>query len=277
MNMTNDPDGSDDATELPAKQRKSLPGFARSVAVLEVIAARPSRIVEVTKELDLPWATVHRTVKSLQKERFIDRNPETGRYEIGPRMWHIGSSYLANNRALNVAISYLAQERNIKHVDVQVVERIADYSVVTHAEKRQTRPISKAQYGFHIPLHAGSKGWVLLAHEDPAFIDAYLSQPLEKLTTATITDPSVLREKLAEVRKMGYAFTVGDVQPFTGSLAAPVFGSGSDVIACVCFVFLGHIATNEGTIADLKEKLLLMTHSISMELGWRPGQNQPSA
>jgi DNA-binding IclR family transcriptional regulator len=270
------PSGSDD-NNAPEKPRKNLPGFARSAAVLEVIAARPSRIVEVTKELGLPWATVHRTIKSLEKERFIDRNPETGRYEIGARMWHIGSSYLANNRALSAAITYLAQERNIKHVDIQLVERIENYSVVTHAEKRQTQPISKAQYGFHIPLHAGSKGWVLLAHEDPEFIDAYLRRPLERLTPATTTDPSILRSKLDGVRDLGYAFTVGDVQPFTGSLAAPIIGSTGDVVACICFVFLAHVATNEDMIADLKEKLLLMTHTVSMELGWRPGQNQPSA
>lgn len=245
----------------------------RSFAVLELIAARPSRVVDVTNELDLPWATVHRTIKKLEKAQFIYRDPETSRYEIGPRMWHIGSAYLANNKAMNAAISYLARERDIKNVDVQIVERIGNFAVVTHAEKRQTHPISKAQYGYHIPLHAGSKGWVLLANETPEFIERYLSQPLEALTPETVTDPDRLREILAEVRSTGMAFTLGDVQPFTGSIAAPIQNSNGTVVACVCFVFLKKIATRKPVLEELQEQLSLMTHAISLELGWRPGQS----
>lgn len=244
----------------------------RSFAVLELIAARPSRVVDVTNELDLPWATVHRTIKKLEKAQFIYRDPETSRYEIGPRMWHIGSAYLANNKAMNASISYLARERDIKNVDVQIVERIGNFAVVTHAEKRQPHPISKAQYGYHIPLHAGSKGWVLLANETPEFIERYLSQDLEALTPQTITDPDALREKLAEVRSSGMAFTLADVQPFTGSIAAPIFNSSGTVVACVCFVFLKKIAAKKPVIEELQEQLSLMTHTISLELGWRPGQ-----
>lgn len=244
---------------------KPLPGMERSFAILEMIAARPSRVVDVTNELNLPWATVHRTIKKLETAQFIYRDPETNRYEIGPRMWHIGSAYLANNKPMNAAISYLASERHIKNVDIQIVERIGNYAVVTHAEKRQTHPISKAQYGFHIPLHAGSKGWVLLAHEQPDFIARYIEQDLEQLTPLTIVDKAELLAKLAEVRDHGFAFTLGDVQPFTGSIAAPIFSSSGTMVACVCFVFLKKIAANKVLIEELREHLELMTHTISID------------
>lgn len=252
---------------------KPLPGMERSFAILEMIAARPSRVVDVTNELNLPWATVHRTIKKLETAQFIYRDPETNRYEIGPRMWHIGSAYLANNKPMNAAISYLASERSIKNVDIQIVERVGNYAVVTHAEKRQTHPISKAQYGFHIPLHAGSKGWVLLAHEDPDFITRYIEQDLEQLTPLTTVDKAELLAKLTEVRENGFAFTLGDVQPFTGSIAAPIFNSSGTMVACVCFVFLKKIASNTVLMEELREHLELMTHTISIELGWRPGQS----
>ncbi|MCP4319212.1 MAG: IclR family transcriptional regulator [Hyphomicrobiales bacterium] len=266
--------GKSDIPQTPEKVStgKPLPGMERSFAVLEMLASRPSRVVDVTKELDLPWATVHRTIKKLESAQFIYRDPETNRYEIGPRMWHIGSAYLANNKPMNAAISYLATERNIKNVDIQIVERIGNYAVVTHAEKRQTHPISKAQYGFHIPLHAGSKGWVLLAHESPDFIARYVEQDLEQLTPLTITDKSELLATISKVRDNGFAFTLGDVQPFTGSIAAPIFGSSGNMVACVCFVFLKKIASNTKLMEELREHLELMTHTISIELGWRPGQ-----
>lgn len=254
----------------PADEPKQ--GLERSFAILDVIAARPCRVVDVMREMNLPWATAHRTVKKLEKAQFLQFNGQTGRYEIGPRMWHLGSSYLANNKMLKAAISYLARERDIRGVDIQVVERIGSYSVVIHAEKRQVQEISKAQYGYHIPLHAGSKGQVLLAFEQPGFVDAYLAQPLERLTQQTLVDPDALRERLATIREAGFAQTEADVQLFTGSMAAPVFADGGRLAGCLCFVYLKTAASDASLMDGLKQSLLLAAHAVSVELGWHPGQ-----
>ena len=254
----------------PSSEAKQ--GLERSFAVLDIIAARPCRVVDVMREMDLPWATAHRTVKKLEKAQFLMLNPETSRYEIGPRMWHIGSSYLANNKMLKAALSYLAQDRDIDGADIQVVERIGTYSVVIHAEKRQVQEISKAQYGYHIPLHAGSKGLVLLAYESEAFVSAYLERPLEQLTPQTITDPGKLRERLREIRAEGFAQTEGDVQLFTGSISAPVFGSNGTLLGCICFVYMKKLAAEPARMEELKQELLMMTHAVSIGLGWHPGQ-----
>ncbi len=256
---------------------KPLHGIDRSFAVLDLIASQPSRVVDVTKALNLPWATVHRTIKNLEKSQFLVKNSETSRYEIGPRMWHIGSSYLANNKVLNSALSYLSAGNQIKNVDIQIVERIGNYSVVIHAQKRQSQKISKAQYGFHLPLHAGSKGLVLLAFESKEFIDAYLDQDLEKITSETITDKGELQHRLSQVREDYMASTVGDVQPHTGSVAAPIFNINGNVVGCVCFVFMKNIALKEHLIGPIKESLALMSNAISSELGWHRSLNGFSA
>lgn len=262
--------GVEKPTAMDARSSEAKQGLERSFAVLDLIAARPCRVVDVMRDMNLPWATAHRTVKKLEKAQFLMLNSDTSHYEIGPRMWHLGSAYLANNKMLKSAISYLARDRDIRGVDVQVVERIGSFSVVIHAEKRQLQEISKAQYGYHIPLHAGSKGLVLLAHETPEFVASYCAEPLEPLTTLTITDPAVLRQRLDEVRKAGFAQTEGDVQSFTGSIAAPVFGSKGTVVGCISFVYLKKVARDQVLMDGLKEALLLMTHTLSIELGWHP-------
>jgi len=220
----------------------------------------------------VPGATVHRTSSQLEKAQFLRRDPRTSRFEIGPRLWHIGSAYLANNATLKSALRYLSQEHGIKDVAVQIVERMGRHSVVIHAEQRQTEEITKATYGYHFPLHCGSKGWVLLAHESDAFIDAYLAQPLERLTAQTITDPHRLRPELDTVRHNGYAVTEADVQLFTGSIAAPVFDAEGQVMSCMCFVYLDRVAADRELLQALVQDLLKMAHSISMDLGWNPGR-----
>ena len=247
-------------------------GIERSFAVLEFIAERPSRVVDVTRELGLPWATVHRTISQLERAQFLRRDPASNRFEIGPRLWHLGSAYLANNQTLKSSLRYLSRDHSITDVTIQVVERMGDQSVVTHAEERQAEEITKASYGYHFPLHCGSKGWVLLAHTDSDFIESYLSRDLERLTAKTVTDPNTLRAELDATVANGYAITEGDVQLFTGSMAAPVFDAGGTVVACICFVYMKQLAAEQGRIESLLQSLLKMADTISHDLGWSPGR-----
>ena len=249
-----------------------LRGMARSFAVLEYLAASSSRVVDVTRSLGLPWATVHRTIVQLEKAQFLRRDPETNRYEIGPRLWFVGSAYLAGHRVLRAAMPYLIQFQDSEGIAIQITERIGNQSVAIYSAQRLAEDITKAHYGYHFPLHCGSKGQVLLAFEDPAFIEAYLKRDLERLTSETITDPEALRAELAKIRRDGMALTIADVQPFTGSMAAPIRDATGKVVASLCFIFRKTLVRNEKRREELHDQLIHMAHSISIDLGWRPDQ-----
>jgi DNA-binding IclR family transcriptional regulator len=246
--------------------------MSRSYAVLDYLAASPSRVVDVTRALNLPWATVHRTIVQLEKAQFLKRNPDSNRYEIGPRLWYIGSAYLANHRVLKAAMSYLAQVEDMQGVVVQIVERVGFQSVVVYSAQAPGEEIIKAHYGYHFPLHCGSKGKVLLAFENPAFIEDYLRRDLEQLTAETIVDPDLIRDDLARIRETEFSLTIGDVQPFTGSMAAPIRDASGGVSTALCFVFRKALARSDKRREQVKERLIRTAHSISMDLGWRVGQ-----
>jgi DNA-binding IclR family transcriptional regulator len=249
-----------------------LKGMDRSFAVLDLIAAQPSRVVDVTRVLGLPWATVHRTMTQLEKAQFLRKDNETNRYEIGPKLWHIGSAYLSNHRVLNAALSYLSQSQDLEGIAVQICERIGNQAVAIYSAQRLAEDITKAHFGFHFPLHCGSKGQILLAYEAPEFISSYLARPLEKLTNDTVTEAARLRAILDDIRKRGIAETVGDVQPFTGSIAAPIRDATGKVVASLCFVFRKSLLKNEKRMDELRDRIVHTAHSISFDLGWRPGQ-----
>jgi IclR family pca regulon transcriptional regulator len=111
---------------------------------------------------------------------------------------------------------------------------------------------------------------VLLAFEDPAFIAAYLERDLERLTSETVTDPDALRAELQRIRAEDFSLTIADVQPFTGSMAAPIREASGRVVAALCFVFRKGLIRNEKRREDLRDRLIHMAHSVSMDLGWRP-------
>lgn len=257
---------------IPLSDPGSLKGMDRSFAVLELLAAAPGRVVDVTRALDLPWATVHRTIVQLEKAQFLRRDPETSRYHIGPRLWHIGSAYLATHRVLTAATPYLARLADMEGIAIQVVERIGWQSVVIYSHQHVDEDITKAHYGYHFPLHCASKGHVLLANAAPSFIESYLARPLERLTAETVTDPQALRGILDSVRETGFSLTVGDVQLFAASMSAPIRDAGGQVVAALCFVFRKNILKEEGRQDLLQERLVHAAHSISLDLGWRHGR-----
>jgi DNA-binding IclR family transcriptional regulator len=261
--------------QRPAKNDNGLEdlrGMSRSLAIIEHLAVRPGRVVDVTQEMGLPWATVHRIITQLTKADFLRRDSETKRYEIGPALWFAGATYMANHRVLRAAIPHLQGPEQIDGIAVQLAERVRDQAVAIYSAQPNATAIAKAQYGYHFPLHCGSKGRVLLAFETPEFIEQYLQRPLEKLTELTIADPEVLRKDLAAIRQDGYSVTIADVQPFTGSMAAPIRDFSGRVLAALCFIARKTVLQNERRRDQLLEHLLHAAHLASMDLGWRPTQ-----
>ena len=245
----------------------------RTVAILDALAREPSRLIDLTRSLNLPWATLHRTVSQLEKAQLVRKDPATKRYEIGSRLWYLGSAYLAGHRVLTAAMPYLSRTDVLDGVAVQLVERIDTLAVAVYSAQRLADDITKAHFGYHFPLHCGSKGQVLLAYESAEFIESYLRRDLERLTPDTITDPRRLREVLAAVRKQGYAITVADVQPSTGSMAAPIQDAGGRTVAALCYVFRKGILKSERVKDQMIDHLVHTAQSVSLGMGWRPGQN----
>ena len=251
----------------------ALKGVRRALEVLEHLAIYQGRATDVAEALGVSWTTLHRTLSQLEQDGFLARDPDTNRYGIGPRMWFIGTSYLTNHPVVEVAQPYL--ETGIEGIDftVQLVERSGYLSVVLYSRHTTGEVITKATFGYHFPLHCGSKGQVLLAHADSNFVDEYLACDLEKLTPETEIGPKALRKTLAEIREQGFARTVADVQRFTGSVAAPVFDRNDKVVASVCFICVRSVFRDEMREALLREELLRTSNSISFALGWRPGSS----
>ena len=153
---------------------------------------------------------------------------------------------------------------------VQLCERVGRNAVALFTQSAPANMLPMTTLGTAIPLHAGSKGQVLLAFADPEVVDWYLSEPLPRLTEETIVDPARLRDRLAEIRARGHVYTRGDVQTFTHSVAAPVFDSNGRVFASVSFIEMISETGGEDRMTRQTELVVRVAGSISSMLGWTP-------
>ncbi|WP_157594249.1 IclR family transcriptional regulator [Streptosporangium amethystogenes] len=261
-------------TDSAGRAKPTLQGVSRALRVMELLSQQPMRASEAAEALGMSWATLHRTLSQLEADQFLERDA-SGVFRIGRRTWLLGSTYLVGHRLLELAIPLMNRAtQDTPFAVFQLVERSEGTAVVLYShEALSGEIITRTTYGYHFPLHTGSKGHVLLAYEPDEFIEEYLAGDLIALTPGSITDPKELREVLATVRKQGYAVTMGDVQTFTGSVSAPVFDSEGAVVAAVCAVVSrAHLdgGRNQVVVTDAVQRL---AQALSLGIGWQPMRN----
>jgi DNA-binding IclR family transcriptional regulator len=246
----------------------ALQGVGRALDILECVAEGGMTATELVEELGIKWATAHRALTYLWERGYLERDDATGVYSIGPRVYAIGSSYVAQLPLVQVARAHLPSAVEQSGATAQLVTRGGNRSVVLSVFEPRNDPVAQTSIGFNWPLNCSSKGHVLLAYEDAAFVEEFLSAPLPALTPHSITDPNELRKVLDCVRERGYAVTARDTRMFSGSVSAPVRGARGNVVACVCLIVPA--AELKKRMSGLVETATRTADSISLMIGWRP-------
>ena len=245
-----------------------LQGLGRAVDLLDSIAVQPQRPKELADGLGLKWTTAYRTLAFLRDAGYIHRDEGTGVYSIGNRLHSIGTAYLATHPLVQASRATLRSAADDSNSTVQLVERDRDRSVVLAASEPRSQAIPKATPGFHFPLHCGSKGHLLLAFAPADDQAAYLERELTPMTPESLTDPDELAHRLAAIRAQGFAVTRRDVQPSTGSVAAPVRDTDGAVRWCICLVTgVNDLDKREDALV---EAALHTAQSVAVLGGWRP-------
>jgi DNA-binding IclR family transcriptional regulator len=231
-----EPDRTMPASDAVPSDYARLQGVGRALAVLEALAGGPLRPVELTRALDMKWTTAYRTLTYLTRMGYVERDEADGTYSLGVRAYALGSAYLQSDPLLEASRPYLDAAASATGATVQLIRRDHRRSVVLSVFEGRRDHVPDTAVGCNFPLHCGSKGHVLLAHADPAFVEDYLDGPLERLTPRTLVDPVRLRERFARVRAEGHATTDGDVRLYSASVAAPIFDRSGCAVAAVTII-----------------------------------------
>lgn len=249
---------------------RDVKGLKRATEILHMVAEQPMRPSEITKALGTPWATIYRTVSRLTDDGLL-RKEASGEYRIGPMMWMLASAYVRDHPVLTVALPHLEALLPQVHGMLKLCERIDGYAVTLFAQQNtQGEMIRRYRDPYRLPLHCASFGHIFLAYAPPEFVDEYLSHPLDRLTPRTITDPAKLRERLAEVRELGYAVTEEDVQMLVGSVGAPVFDREGAVVGAIGGIMSVPAMHSPGLLERHISLVGGVATTVSESIGWGP-------
>jgi DNA-binding IclR family transcriptional regulator len=201
----------------------SIQSIERAAAILRLLSGRSRRlgVAELAGELGLPKGTVHGILRTLVHVGFVEQDAESGKYQLGAALLHMGSSYLDGNelrtRALNWADTLAARANE----SVRIGTLHEGRALVVHHVFRPDNSRQALEVGVLLPGHATAIGKVLLAH-NPYATEAVIDSGLEAITAGTVTDPEALRQELHEVRDRGWASDVEELVDGEVSLAAAI-------------------------------------------------------
>ena len=202
---------------------RTIQSIERAAAILRLLSVRTHRlgVVDLAGELGLPKGTVHGLLRTLQRVGFVEQDEETGKYQLGAALLHMGSSYLDGNelrtRALNWSDSLAART----HESVRIGTLHEGQVLIVHHVFRPDDSLQTLDVGALLPAHASALGKLLLAHH--AYVAGELAKNgLESFTDATITDGRRLERELERVRERGWAADIGELVDGEVSIAAPI-------------------------------------------------------
>jgi DNA-binding IclR family transcriptional regulator len=225
----------------------------RLVRILETFDNdRTSRsISDIARRTGLPSSTAHRLVADLAEHGLLERD-ERGNVHVGMRLWELAMRGSAALRLRQAAIPFMeaVQAKVRQHTQLAVLED--DEALFIERLSGRESGANITRIAGRLPLHASSSGLVLLAFADDELQERVLAGPLPARSRETITEPQLLRRKLAEIRRLGHAVAPGYIAPESTGVAVPVRGPGGAALAALSVVLPREQHDFDQTVVYLK-------------------------
>lgn len=244
----------------------------RALAALDVLASRPQEysLVELCNILKLHKSTVHRLMMVLEQHRLVGKNPDTGRYRLGLKLFEYGSKAIGALDLRKHSKPYL--NRLLQEIDETVHFCILDDGQVFYIEKVEPqRSVRMAcTVGSRAPAYCTAVGKAMLAELPDAEVNSIIRRwGLKPITKYTITTATALKAELRSVRMRGYAIDNEEKEEGLRCVGAAVRGHSGKLMAAISVSGPAFRVTKE-RIPEIGQIVLRAASDLSEELGYQP-------
>lgn len=252
----------------PTKQPSQT--LARALLILEAFTPQQPTwgVRELARELGINPTTVHRLLTTLCNTGYLQQDPESQRYSLGPKVMKLAAVYAQHNPLPSIARRVFESYTDRFPYNFYLGTITNHYEVLYLAVLDGRGPIKiVVEPGGTVGVHSTALGKVLLAFQSDEYIREFLEQAeLKAYTSRSITDPRKLWEQLQEIRRQGYAVNDGEQYEEIAAVGVPLFDSRRQVAAGVSLAYPRSLAGDERFRID---RLVALANEIAAEIAYR--------
>lgn len=210
----------------PLATQDRLLTVGRAITLLDCLAQHPNGQTAkgLAAALAVSLPTMYHLLNTLVAGGLVTRDSQTRLFTLGPRLPHLSQRYLDRSRPNAATLPYMQALAELTGEVVHLIRLIGDdgVSVAMHVGATPSAP-DPGYVGFAMPAHQIAAGLVLLAWQDPSWLQAYRQGAYGHLAPELDED---FTRKLQAIRERGYQLDAGESHPEIWCLAAPVFRDG---------------------------------------------------
>jgi DNA-binding IclR family transcriptional regulator len=244
---TTDPSASSLYVQSVEKAMKVLTAFDGS--------KRQLSLSEIASSTGFDMSATQRFTYTLAALGYLLKDPDSRKYELSPRLLDFTYHYLTSNDLVSRATPYLQQLGSETEEATNLT--VLDDTDIVFVLRIVSRNVFNAHVitGSRLPAYCTAPGLAILATLPDGEIDDILSRTnLVAYTASTVYQPRKIKERIAQIRKQGYAHTedeyfVSDIS--TAAAITNAHGRGIGAVNIAVARSRWHADRDEKRFADL--------------------------
>ena len=226
----------------------------------------PIGLVALAESVSLPPSTAFRLLESLKSRGFV-RQTGSGAYELGSRVFEVGSAFLRQ-------VSLWSQATEIAEHLADFTEETASVGILDEGQvlyiaiaRGQSEIGIQSAAGTRHPVHCTSLGKVMLADLEWSQVQTLIQQrPLVRFTDRTLIEADGFRRELEHVRVQGFALDDEERTPGVLCIGAPLRDHTGRVIGAMS-ISGPAFRMRERSVSDLAKQVMARAYEASRHLG----------
>ncbi len=227
-------------------------------------------VTELSNKLGLHKNNVFRILATLEYRGYIEQNPKTEAYRLGPKVFELGLVFKYQMGLIKHARPVMKKLRDMFNETVYLGVLRDIYAVyIDNVETTHTvRVVSRV--GVQIPAYATAIGKIQLAYLPADDLEElFKEKKLRAYTPNTITDKEALFEHLREVAERGYSIDNEEYQEDVKCIGAPIRDYTKYVVAGIS-ITAPSFRMDEKRIEEMIPAIKEAALEISKHLGYVP-------
>lgn len=242
----------------------------RALSILEHIvnAENGLTITELGNTLGLPKSTIHRLITTLVLRGYVKNGTHDHKYRPGLKLFEMGSMVL-NSLELRKEVHPFLEELMEKTGET-IHLGVLDECEVVYIDKVESPHTIRmySKIGKKAPLHCTGLGKAILAYSPFDVLDKVVKEKgLTAYTENSITDITVLKTHLDQIKKQGYSIDNSEHEREIKCVAGPIFDYTNHLLAAFSISIPVMRLTDE-KFSYFIQLVLTYSEKISKALGY---------